>query len=582
MGNSKAIPMEPSTEYVSLYIRVAIYFSYVLITIWGIFAEWKLKLMKYNPISGRYDDGKPPAGYARLWEEFDYFYIRQMYRSISDCWNRPICSMPGAHVNVMHRTTTNSNYTYEVTGESTRCLNLGSYNYLGFAQNEGPINDSVVSILERYGSIGTSSPANEAGTLDLHKELEAKVARFIHKEDALVFGMGYLTNSTSIPAMMGKGDLVISDTFNHASLVVGCKQTGATVKPFKHNDMEDLERVLKEAMSTQTKDGASMGCAYKRIMILVEGVYSMEGNVSNLPGIVALKKKYKAYLYVDEAHSIGAMGNTGRGVIEYWGINPDDVDIMMGTFTKSFGSVGGYIAGSRDFISYLRRTSFSPTYCESIPAACTQQILAAFDAMCSPAGIAKIKHLHDLSNYFRESMRARGFVIFGAKDSPVVPMMIYLPSLFAEFSRECLKKGIATVVVAYPATPMDKGRARFCISASHTLEDIQYALEVIDEIGDKLDLKFNRFSDWYAADGPMARTLPSPTTATTTVTAPATALVQSSLNSTPRSKSVVSSSKVPSPSKHVKSFIPSPLKGGNASTVSNMGWFLNIFREVQN
>eukprot|EP01112_Ceratiomyxa_fruticulosa_P014250 TRINITY_DN4068_c0_g1_i1.p1 TRINITY_DN4068_c0_g1~~TRINITY_DN4068_c0_g1_i1.p1 ORF type:complete len:475 (-),score=60.19 TRINITY_DN4068_c0_g1_i1:70-1494(-) len=468
--------MEPSHEYMPRYLRVLIWTAYAILTILGYIRMKIDKLRGYNPISCRYEDEKPKKGYAPMFDEFDHFYQRHMYRNISDCWNRPINSMPGAYVNVMKRSTPDRNHTYQISGESNRCLNLGSYNYLGFAQNEGPINDRVVSILSRYGTSGTCSTAVEVGTTDLHRQLEEAVAKFVGKESAMVFGMGYLTNSTTLPAIVGKGDLVISDSFNHASLVMGCKASGATVKPFLHNNMEDLEKKVKEAISSGSyNENGAYQLKYKRILILVEGVYSMEGNTCNLPEIVRIKKKYKCYLYVDEAHSIGAMGKSGRGVVEFYGIDPEDVDIMMGTFTKSFGSVGGYIAASSDLIAYLKMTSFASVYCESIAPACVQQILAAFEVMNTPAGLRKIEHLHAISNWFREELRSRGFVAFGGKDSPVVPLMIYLPTHFSVFSRGLLCRGIAIVVISYP-TPMNKGRVRFCLPASHSIKDLKTLL----------------------------------------------------------------------------------------------------------
>jgi serine palmitoyltransferase len=175
----------------------------------------------------------------------------------------------------------------------------------------------------------------------LHAQLEKKVAQFVGKEDAIIFDMGYATNSTSIPSLIGKGGLIISDSLNHASIVMGCRSTGAKIKVFRHNDPEDLERVLRQSIAEgQPRTHRD----WKKILVVVEGIYSMEGEILRLPEIVAVKKKYKAYLYVDEAHSIGALGKTARGVCDYWGVDPADVDILMGTFTKSFGSVGGYIA----------------------------------------------------------------------------------------------------------------------------------------------------------------------------------------------------------------------------------------------
>lgn len=229
------------------------------------------------------------------------------------------------------------------TGTETKCLNLGSYNYLGFAANSGPCADNSIKTIREYG-LATCSSRIDFGTMPLHNELETLTAQFLGSEEALVFGMGFATNSLNLPALISRGCLVVSDEKNHASIILGLRLSGATSKVFRHNDMVDLERVLKNAIvQGQPKTGE----AWRKILIVVEGVFSMEGSVVKLPEVIALKKKYRAYIYLDEAHSVGAMGPNGRGVVDYFGCDPNDVDIMMGTFTKSFGASGGYIAGSK-------------------------------------------------------------------------------------------------------------------------------------------------------------------------------------------------------------------------------------------
>lgn len=229
------------------------------------------------------------------------------------------------------------------TGTETTCLNLGSYNYLGFASNTGPCAENSIQSIHDYG-LATCSTRSELGTIPLHTELEELTARYLGVEDAITFGMGFATNSLNIPALLSPGCLVVSDEKNHASIILGLRLSGATIKVFKHNDMKSLESVLKNAIvSGQPKTGAP----WKKILIVVEGVFSMEGSIVNLPEVIALKKKYKAYVYLDEAHSVGAMGPNGGGVVDFFNADPRDIDILMGTFTKSFGSAGGYIAGSK-------------------------------------------------------------------------------------------------------------------------------------------------------------------------------------------------------------------------------------------
>lgn len=180
--------------------------------------------------------------------------------------------------------------------------------------------------------------------MPLHTELEELTARYLGVDDAITFGMGFGTNSLNIPALLSPGCLVVSDEKNHASIILGLRLSGAAIKVFRHNDMHDLERTLKQAI---VKGQPKTGLPWKKILIVVEGVFSMEGSIVKLPEVIALKKKYKAYIYLDEAHSVGAMGANGGGVVDFFKADPHDVDILMGTFTKSFGSAGGYIAGSK-------------------------------------------------------------------------------------------------------------------------------------------------------------------------------------------------------------------------------------------
>jgi serine palmitoyltransferase len=409
-----------------------------------------------------------------------------LYTRISDCWNRPIASCPGARFDVMDRVSNDHNITYKFTGKTTNCLNLGSYNYLGFAENNGSVTDAVVANVHSAGT-ATCSSAGDVGTFRVHRELEAEVAKFVGKEDAIIFSMGYATNSTTLPALVSKGGLIISDANNHASIVVGCRTSQAQIRVFKHNDPHDLERVLRNAI---VNGQPRTRRPWKKIVILVEGIYSMEGEVLRLPEIIALKKKYKAYLYVDEAHSIGALGRTGRGIVEYWGADPADVDILMGTFTKSFGSVGGYIAASKPLIRYLRETSLGQRYAAAMAPACATQALAAIRLMQTDAGLKRIARLRRNSNYFRQRMSDEGFQVYGDPDSPVVPLMLYHPTKMPAFSRLCLERGIAVVVVGFPATPLIESRARFCLSAGHKIADLKKACDAMSEIGDQCLLKY--------------------------------------------------------------------------------------------
>jgi serine palmitoyltransferase len=431
------------------------------------------------------------GGAAPLLKVKEYFYTRYMFGRLRDCWDRPICSRPGANFDLLGREWDGTLFgKFEYTGKKIPSLNLGSYNYLGFAENAGHCIEHVIEAVKKYG-VGTGGSRMDVGTVDLHRELERRVADFIGHEDALIFDMGYATNSTSIPALIGKGGLIISDSLNHASIVIGCRSSGAKIKVFKHNDPEDLERVLRQAIAEgQPRTHRD----WKKILIVVEGIYSMEGEILRLPEIIAIKKKYKAYLYVDEAHSIGALGKRARGVTDYWGVDPRDVDILMGTFTKSFGSVGGYIASNKELISYLRQTSFGSVYSMSMSLPCVQMIISALDVITGAdgtnSGQQRITALRENSNFFRNKLKELGFRIIGDQDSPIVPLMFFHPVKMAAFSRMCLELRIAVVVVGFPATELLASRVRFCLSAAHTKEELAKACESISDIGDRLMLKY--------------------------------------------------------------------------------------------
>jgi serine palmitoyltransferase len=217
----------------------------------------------------------------------------------------------------------------------------------------------------------------------------------------------------------------------------------------------------------------------------------MEGSICRLPELIQLKKKYKAYLYMDEAHSIGAMGKHGRGIVDYFGMDSNEVDILMGTFTKSFGSAGGYIAGKKSLIDHIRINSHAHIYASSMSAPIVQQIISSLRLMKGPEGQKRICQLADNTRYFRQKLVDMGFIVFGNKNSPVVPMLIYMPARVARFNREMLRRGIAVVTVGFPATKLLDARVRFCISAAHTRQMLDTALIAIDDIGTDISLRYS-------------------------------------------------------------------------------------------
>jgi len=327
------------------------------------------------------------------------------------------------------------------------------------------------------------SNACEMGISAEQRELEHTIAEFIGKEDAIVMPMGFATNSLIIPALAGKRCLFLSDGLNHSSIVAGLRTSGATIRVVKHNDMKDLENQLATAVKETPK--------WRRIIFACEGMYSMEGEVCPLPSIVRICKKYGAMLYVDEAHSIGALGERGRGVCDYWHIDPNDVDILMGTFTKSFGSVGGYVSGSRKLINYLRRHALGSYLGVPMSPASARQVITALRELDKEGGKARIAQLHKNSVSIRKRLTDAGFVLLGPADSPVVPIMIVHPQKMSTFSRECLRHGLAVVVVGYPATPILGMRVRLCISAGFTDAEVEDVATNLIEIGRTVSIDYH-------------------------------------------------------------------------------------------
>ncbi|KAM9847905.1 serine palmitoyltransferase 3 [Aulostomus maculatus] len=482
---------QESFEQAPMYVAVMTYLGFGIVTLFGYLRDFlrAVGLEKCNLAQEREEQ----KNFVPLYQDFENFYTRNLYMRVRDNWNRPICSLPGPVFDLMERVSDDYNWTFRFTGRTIHdVINMGSYNYLGFAENNADFLETVAHRTHQYG-VGVCSTRQEIGNLSIHEELEQLVANFLGVESSMTFGMGFATNSMNIPALVGKGCLILSDELNHTSLILGARLSGATIRVFKHNNMLSLEKMLREAIcSGQPRTHRP----WKKILIMVEGIYSMEGSVVRLPEIVALKKKYRAYLYLDEAHSIGAVGATGRGVTELFDVNPADVDVMMGTFTKSFGAAGGYIAGKKELVDYLRCHSHSAVYSSAMSPPVVEQIMRAIKCITgehgSTEGIRRIRQLAENTRYFRARLKEMGFIIYGNDDSPVVPILLYMPGKVVAFAREMLERKIGVVVVGFPATPITEARARFCVSAAHTRAMLNQVLHHLNEVGDALCLKFSR------------------------------------------------------------------------------------------
>ncbi|XP_018019384.1 serine palmitoyltransferase 2 isoform X2 [Hyalella azteca] len=470
-------------EDIPLHVAFFTFLSYGVLLLVGYIKEF------FSPPSSK---ERHREDYVPLFVGFESFYFRNVYRPISDCFCRPICGVPGERMTVLERTSHNNNWDHVLTGRKIDSINVGSYNYLGFAEKTGPCHDAAARAISSLG-VAVASARTEMGTLEIHHELEALTAEFVGTEDAITFGMGFATNALNLPSLMGPGCLVLSDECNHASLILGLRLSGATVKVFRHNDCNDLERRIRRAII----DGhPRTRRPWKKVFIIVEGIYSMEGSICNLPRLIEIKKKYKAYLYVDEAHSIGALGPRGRGVVDYHNCDPKDVDILMGTFTKSFAAAGGYIAGSKALIQHLRMSSDAQHYASAMAPAVAQQIITSMSIIMGKDGTdegqRRLRALKRNIAYFRKHMENRGFLLFGDPDSPVMPLLGLPKGPLSFLVRELSNRGVASVGVGFPATKITGARMRFCLSAGHDKQSLDEVLKHLNELGDVLCCKYNK------------------------------------------------------------------------------------------
>jgi len=461
--------------------------SYTLaVTLFGYAVLWffgRVKALIY------FSQRRTSKGYAPLQTDLEEFVTSRVLAPLKDCYARPIVSPASTWIDVLEREVVDSRCISK--GRTRRCFNFGSFNYLGFGDPESPCRDEVIKVAVHYSS-HTCSNRQHLGTTRVHIELEETVARFIGKEAAMCFGMGYGTNWAGIPAIIGRGCLIISDTQNHASIANGARTSGAAIKTFQHNDAQDLERVIRKSIL----EGMDSKRPWKKILIIVEGIYSMEGTLCPLEELIRIKKKYKCYLYIDEAHSIGAVGPRGRGVCDMKGIPPADVDILMGTFSKSFGSMGGYIAGPRDLIERMKLYSAGWIHSPSMSPAAAQGVMSVMKCIMGEDGTtigrAKLVSLHRNALYVRDRLISMGCEVLADAGSPVIPVMLSMPGAVCAFSRLTFERNIAVVVVGYPATPKFQSRIRFCVSAGHTLEELKIALDRVEEVVDLCGLRYMR------------------------------------------------------------------------------------------
>jgi 8-amino-7-oxononanoate synthase len=357
----------------------------------------------------------------------------------------------------------------EVRIDGRRLIMIGSNNYLGLTQDKR-IKEAAMKAVEKYGS-GCTGSRFLNGTLTLHEELEEKLAEFMNKEAALVFSTGFQTNLGTISTVVGKDDIIFADRSNHASIVDGCRLSFGRVVKFKHNDMRDLERLL----------GASRD---QGKLIVVDGVFSMEGDLINLPDIVKTAKKYSARIMVDDAHSIGVFGKHGRGTAEHFGLD-DDVDIVMGTFSKSFASLGGFIASEARVIDYVKHHSRALIFSASMPPAAVASTIAALEIIKSePERRERLwKNVKKMKSAFEEM----GFDTCGSQ-SPVIPIVIGEMMDTFVFWKRLFESGVFANPAVPPAVPPGKSLIRTSYMATHTDEELNKVLDIFEKLGKEFHL----------------------------------------------------------------------------------------------
>lgn len=356
--------------------------------------------------------------------------------------------------------------------EGKKLINLSSNNYLGLATNQRMI-DASIKATEKYG-VGAGAVRTINGTLDIHIELEKKLAAFKHTEAAIAFQSGFNCNMAAISAVMNKKDAILSDVLNHASIIDGCRLSGAKIIRVNHSDMDDLRAKAKEAKESGL---------YEKIMVITDGVFSMDGDVANLPEIVKIAEEFDLITYVDDAHGSGVLGK-GTGTVHHFGLS-DKIDFQIGTLSKAIGVVGGYVAGTKDLIDWLkvrgRPFLFSTSLTPSAAGACIEAINI----------LTESTELHDKlwenGNYLKAELKKLGFDI-GHSETPITPCIIGDAAKAQEFSRRLYEEGVYAKSIVFPTVPLGTARVRNMPSAAHTREMLDEAIAKYAKVGREMGI----------------------------------------------------------------------------------------------
>jgi len=362
------------------------------------------------------------------------------------------------------------------TFDGKKVINLASNNYLGLTTHS-KLREAALEATHKYG-VGSGAVRTIAGTMKIHMELEEKIARFKNVEACVVFQSGFTANAGTVSAVLGKEDFIISDQLNHASIIDGARLSRAKILVFEHKNIADAEAKL-----ASVKDLAG------KKLLISDGVFSMDGDIGPLPGLCDLAEKYGAIMMVDDAHASGILGRNGRGTIDHFNVH-GRVDIQVGTLSKAIGALGGYVCGSRDLIDFLyhraRPFLFSTSHPPSVAATC----IAAFDVLEQEP--ERIERLWENTRFWKKELALLGFDIGGkstpASETPITPIIIGDGKLTMDFSRELFKEGVLGTGITYPTVPEGKARIRTIMTATHTGQELQQALEVLGSVGKRMGI----------------------------------------------------------------------------------------------
>lgn len=356
-----------------------------------------------------------------------------------------------------------------VTIEGRRVLNMCSNNYLGLA-NHPALREAAKKAIDEYG-VGPGAVRSIAGTMTVHDMLDKAVAEFKRVEAALTLQSGFMANVAVIPALVGKGDTILSDELNHASIIDGARLSRATIKVFRHADMDHLESLLKE-----DNEG--------NVLVITDGVFSMDGDIAKLPTIVELAKRYGALTMVDDAHGEGVLGENGRGIVDHFHLH-GQVDVEVGTFSKAIGTVGGFAAGSAKLIEFLKQRARPFLFSSALTPPDVMATLEAIKILTNSGEL--VDRLWENGRYFKAEMKKLGFDV-GASETPITPVMLGEAEVAAEMSKRLFEAGVFASKISFPTVPRGKARIRVMISAAHEKADLDFALEQFSKVGRDMGL----------------------------------------------------------------------------------------------